>query len=163
MSTAFDTAFGRLMSYEGGYSNDPDDPGGETNFGISKRSFPEVDIANLTEEQAKVIYLEKFWIPLRLNHVVEPNIAAEIFEQGVNLGNKMAVKNAQSALNYLGGGLKVDGDMGPVTVGAINGFKDQHLLFRILNGIQFCYYLNLVKVNLKQRKYARGWLRRIEV
>ena len=57
----FDQAFDRLISNEGGYVNNPADPGGETNWGISKRSYPDVDIANLTREGAKAIYLRDFW------------------------------------------------------------------------------------------------------
>ena len=57
----FEEAFSRLMGHEGGYSNDPLDPGGETNWGISKRSYPNVDITNLTRAEAKVIYREDFW------------------------------------------------------------------------------------------------------
>jgi lysozyme family protein len=53
---AFDKAFDRLMGHEGGYTDNPKDPGGETNWGISKRSYPSVDIKNLTREQAGVLY-----------------------------------------------------------------------------------------------------------
>jgi lysozyme family protein len=62
--TAFDSTFDRLIGNEGGYSNDPADPGGETNWGISKRSYPNVDIKKLTKDGAKAIYLMDFWSPL---------------------------------------------------------------------------------------------------
>ena len=51
----FDEAFDTLIGHEGGYSNDPRDPGGETRYGISKRAYPDVNIATLTLEQAKFI------------------------------------------------------------------------------------------------------------
>ncbi len=60
----FDDAFTRLLGNEGGYVNDPRDPGGETNWGISKRSYPTVDIKNLTRTQAEDIYMHDFWEPL---------------------------------------------------------------------------------------------------
>jgi lysozyme family protein len=61
---AFDQAFTRLLGHEGGYVNNPADPGGETNWGISKRSYPQVDIKALTQQQAKWIYQRDFWDPL---------------------------------------------------------------------------------------------------
>ena len=56
MNLNFEDAFDRLISHEGGYVNDPLDPGGETKFGISKRSYPTLDIAALTREDARAIY-----------------------------------------------------------------------------------------------------------
>lgn len=57
----FDQCFDRLMGHEGGYVNDPRDPGGETKWGVSKRSYPGLDIANLTKEHAKDIFKRDFW------------------------------------------------------------------------------------------------------
>ena len=50
-----------IFKWEGGYCNDPDDPGGETNFGIDKRSHPNVDIKNLTRDEAREIYWREYW------------------------------------------------------------------------------------------------------
>ena len=63
MRLSFNKAFAMVIGLEGGYSNDPNDPGGETKYGISKRYNPDVDVASLTLEQAKKIYLERYWIP----------------------------------------------------------------------------------------------------
>ena len=57
----FEAAFEIVVGVEGGYVNDPDDPGGETKYGISKRMYPSLDIANLTREQAQSIYLQDYW------------------------------------------------------------------------------------------------------
>ena len=57
----FDEIIEVVLEHEGGYVNDPKDPGGETNFGIAKRSHPDVDIKNLTKESAKEIYKEVYW------------------------------------------------------------------------------------------------------
>ena len=59
MLVEFDEIIEVVLHHEGGYVNDPDDPGGETNFGIAKRSHPDVDIANLTKDGAKEIYKEQ--------------------------------------------------------------------------------------------------------
>ena len=58
---SFDEIIDIVLEHEGGYVNDPDDPGGETNFGIAKRSHPDVDIANLTKAGAKEIYKAEYW------------------------------------------------------------------------------------------------------
>ena len=62
-SENFETIIKKVLKHEGGYVNDPTDRGGETNFGISKRAFPEEDIKGLTEDRAKYIYFEKYWKP----------------------------------------------------------------------------------------------------
>lgn len=62
MRENFNKAFKITVGLEGRYSNDPDDPGGETKFGISKRYNPNIDIKNLTLDQAKLIYLNKYWL-----------------------------------------------------------------------------------------------------
>jgi lysozyme family protein len=63
----FDRAVAFVIHEEGGYVNDPADPGGETKFGISKRAYPSIDIKNLTVEQAKTIYRRDYWNPLQLD------------------------------------------------------------------------------------------------
>lgn len=73
------------LKHEGGYSNNPLDPGGETNFGISKRSFPEEDIENLTVDRAKEIYFRDYWLPLNCD-AYDDKLALAIFDSGVNCG-----------------------------------------------------------------------------
>jgi len=58
----FDKAIKFVLKWEGKYSNDPQDPGGETKYGISKRSYPELDISKLTLKQAKEIYYQNYWL-----------------------------------------------------------------------------------------------------
>lgn len=101
----FDTAFERLIGNEGGYSNDPNDPGGETNWGISKRSYPNVDIKNLTKEGAKAIYLRDFWDPLGNAH---PAIKFQAFDFAVNSGIQTAIRKLQASI-----GVADDGHWGP--------------------------------------------------
>ena len=59
--TDFDKALRFVLKFEGGYVNDPRDPGGETNFGISKRAYPDLDIASLTRQAAGQIYFKDYW------------------------------------------------------------------------------------------------------
>ena len=65
-SLSFESIVQVVLKHEGGYVNDPDDSGGETNFGISKRAFPDLDIKNLTKEDAVKIYHDKYWKPSRV-------------------------------------------------------------------------------------------------
>lgn len=113
----FDEAFDRLLGNEGGYTLDPADPGGETNFGISKRSYPDVDIKNLTREQAKEIYLRDFWTGGQMNQY-DGALAFQVFDAAVNHGIRRAIKLLQSAA-----GVKPDGNVGPVTINAVQSMR----------------------------------------
>ena len=105
--TDFDTAFDRLLGHEGGYVNHPDDPGGETNWGISKRSYPSVDIKALTRLQAKEIYRRDFWDPLG---DAPAAVKFQAFDFAVNSGIQTAVRKLQAAI-----GVADDGHWGPVS------------------------------------------------
>jgi len=162
-SAAFRLAFDETLGYEGGYSNDPDDAGGETKYGISKRSYPNVDIKNLNRDEAKAIYYKDFWMDLRLDEI-RGDVAAEIFDTAVNMGRSTAIRFAQIACNYLGTRLVEDGQMGNYTITALQA--KQHLasdLLKILNALQLSRYVTLVQENPSQQKFALGWLRRIQV
>jgi len=79
-----------ILEVEGGYSNNPLDSGGETKFGISKRSYPEIDIKNLTIERAMEIYRKNYWDPLKLDNYSLP-VALVIFDTAVNMGKETAI------------------------------------------------------------------------
>ena len=102
----FDSAFDRLIGHERGYVNDPNDPGGETNWGISKRSYPDLDIAALTREDAKAIYLKDFWLPVQ-GESLPASIAYQLFDFAVNSGIDTAIRYFQRAL-----GVADDGHFG---------------------------------------------------
>ena len=107
----FDQAFDRLLGHEGGYSNrkPEDDPGGETHWGISKRSYPHIDIKNLTRDQAKEIYYTDFWGPL-VKHSAHPAILWQAFDLAVNASIQTALRKLQAAI-----GVADDGHWGPVS------------------------------------------------
>ena len=83
----FDKAFEFTVGLEGGYSDDKNDPGGETRYGISKRYNPDVDIKNLTLAQAKEIYLARYWIPAGCDAYPYPYDVI-LFDSAVNPQNK---------------------------------------------------------------------------
>lgn len=81
----FDTAVAILIDEEGGYVNNPADPGKETKYGISKRSYPNEDIPNLTVDRAKTIYFKDYWLPLE-PYALPPRMKRLAFECAVNQG-----------------------------------------------------------------------------
>ncbi|QEL19348.1 glycoside hydrolase family 108 protein [Limnoglobus roseus] len=118
MSEDFDKAFATLMKLEGGYVNDAADDGGETNFGISKAQYPNVDVAHLTQDQAKAIYRKDFWDKFRCGDMPFP-IGGLLFDCVVNHNPTNPVKWMQSNIGVL-----ADGIIGPRTVAAAQASRD---------------------------------------
>lgn len=85
MIETWDKAIQFILSWEGGYVNDPDDAGGETNFGICKRSFPNEDIKNMTRERAMEIYKANYWTPCKCDSLSSP-LDIVVFDTAVNMG-----------------------------------------------------------------------------
>lgn len=146
----FDTAFDRLLGHEGGYTNDPNDPGGETNWGISKREYPSLDIKKLTREQAKAIYLRDFWNKINADKL--PNgIVFQLFDFATNSGVQTAIRYFQRAL-----GVADDGVIGPVTSHAMLVTSETDMIMQ-LNAERLDYMTKLVT----WPKFGRGWAKRI--
>jgi lysozyme family protein len=151
----FNQAVNVILKHEGGLVNNPNDPGGITNFGISKRSYPEVDIYNLTKEQAKDIYLNDYWKPLQLYRIDNANICLELFDFAVNAGPSRAVKMAQKLV-----GTKEDGQLGGITANAINEFEGDFV--KVFKHARIIYYEALVKNKPSLKIFLKGWLRRVD-
>lgn len=147
--------FKRLIKYEGGYVNDPDDPGGETKWGISKRAYPKLDIKNLTEEDAKGIYYRDYYQKLNIPAIVDGRIAWQIFDFGVNAGVSRSAKMIQGIV-----GAKTDGVIGPNTVGKINTYIGRYPLYIEFLSERLKYYMMLTEVRIKNLKYLKGWVLR---
>ena len=145
----FDQAFDRLIGNEGGYTPGEGDPGGETNWGISKRSYPDVDIANLTREGAKAIYLRDFWQRGQMDQY-HPAIAFQVFDMAVNSSIETAVRILQRAA-----GVAEDGHVGPITIAAINAKSttDMLMLF-IAHRLKFWTSLSTWP------RFGKGWANR---
>jgi len=170
----FNYAFIKTLGAEGGYSDDPDDKGKETNFGITKATFKDAlrrgvisgtsSIRFLTVAQVKTIYKTDYWFPIKLGLILNADIAAEIFDTAVNMGRSRAIKIVQESLNFLGEKLEVDGIIGPITLDAIQKWinKDVRALFICLNGFQFMKYVDIVKNDSSQIKFSRGWTKRVQ-
>ena len=150
--SSFDAAFAALVSpsREGGYVNSPADPGGETKFGISKRSYPNLDIRALTLDQAKTIYRRDFWDSIRADDL-PPEVRFHIFDARVNSGRGNAVRWLQRAV-----WVADDGILGPVTMRAIARCDANALAARV-NGIRLDFMSRLSTWD----SFSRGWTRRI--
>ena len=81
----FDSAIQFVLEREGGYVNDPADPGGETNMGISKRAYPNEDIKNLTVERAKALYHRDYWLAAGCD-ALSPPLDLIVLDTAVNMG-----------------------------------------------------------------------------
>lgn len=161
----FKKAFEKVIIIEGGYSDDAADRGGETKYGISKRSYPDVDIASLTLDGARDIYQRDFWDSLHLEELVSQEIAEEVFDSHVNVGRRVAkwLQQAYNLTNYWQGNeeLVEDGIIGPKTIAAINQSRYPERILKVLNGLQIGHYIKIVKSDPSQEKWFGGWLKRV--
>jgi lysozyme family protein len=187
----FVDAFIRTMGHEGKYVDDPDDSGGETYRGVSRKNNPKwagwkiidsmkdrLDFPRCLDDnqalQSKVlqIYKKKYWNPFKGDKFSDQLIAEEVFDTGVNMGLGQAVKFLQRGLNVLNrngslfADIDDDGNVGSKTLGALNKYlrKDKNdYLLKTMNVLQGSHYIKIMKNKPSQEKYARGWLKRVEI
>jgi lysozyme family protein len=144
----FDRAVALILDIEGGYTMDPNDPGGETNFGISKRSYPDLDIKNLTAADATAIYLRDFWVPCQCA-TYHNGLDLLVFDAAVNQGVSAAIRMLQTEL-----GVETDGVVGPATISALQRkpiATAQYAARRMLT----------YGLNPNFTRYGLGWSRRL--
>lgn len=146
----FEKVIPRVLSIEGGYVNDPKDPGGETKFGISKRSYPNVDIKALTRDEAIEIYRHDFWLRVHAD-VLHDVLAYQALDFAINSGIETAVRKIQAAA-----GVADDGYWGPVTEAAVLGANQAVLGFRFL-----ALRLDFMRSLSNWPQAGRGWAGRI--
>ena len=150
----FDEIIEKVLEHEGGYVNDPKDLGGETKYGITKRFYPDIDIKNLTIEQATEIYKKDYWDKNKVESLPQ-NLWHIYFDMCVNMGKRTAVKVLQRAAVNKGRNIDVDGGLGPMTIGALKGVElDRVRAFRVK------YYVDLITARPEQEKFFLGWFRR---
>ena len=146
----FDQAFELLIGNEGGYVNNPSDPGGETKFGISKRAYPDVEIASLTLDQAKAIYKRDYWDRAQADQY-DGQIGFQLFDTAVNSGVDRAIRILQGAV-----GTMADGRVGPATLAAIAALSPLVVAARMNAGrLEFMAGLG------SWDQFGRGWAHRI--
>lgn len=159
-----------ILRHEGGFVNDPDDPGGATKYGISIRllaSLEELgdidkdgdvdihDIMAMTTEAASEIYFECFYKPLRIEEIRDSSLAMQVFDFAVNAGSKTAVRILQESLK-----IKADGILGPKTLAEVNNYSTSTplMLYRYARND---FYRSLANQKPKLKKFLQGWLNRV--
>ncbi|WP_288843895.1 glycoside hydrolase family 108 protein [uncultured Deefgea sp.] len=177
-----DNLLDHLLGIEGGYSNNPKDSGGETNWGVTVAVAREEGYAgrmvDMTRDQAKMIYLRRYWVKPHFADIGARSaaIAAELFDTGVNCGTATSSMMLQRALNVMNnqatlyGDLKVDGAIGPATLTALDrylakrGREGEVVLLKALNCIQGERYIDLAERRQKDEAFVYGWIKnRVEI
>ena len=156
----FGEAFEFTIGAEGGYVDNKNDPGGETNFGISKRSYPKEDIKGMTLERAREIFYKDFWCPAYCEELVDinkPLTAMVIFDTSVHSGNANTRMLLQMAV-----GVKVDAMIGKYTKAAIKLHKDMDLVEKVLEQRQK-YYKMIISKHKKLKVFENGWANRLSL
>ncbi|TMP46275.1 peptidoglycan-binding protein [Pseudoalteromonas citrea] len=152
----FENAFDLIMQLEGGYVVDPCDSGGATKYGISQKSYPNIAVQDLTQEDAKALYLRDYYSPCQCDSLPE-SLAVLLFDTAVNMGVGTAAKLLQKVVNTTS-----DGVIGPKTLAAthtkcrqdLSAVIDEYQSHRALS------YANIVTRHPKNRRFLRGWLKR---
>ena len=146
----FARAIERVLAHEGGFVDNPDDPGGKTRWGISQRAYPFLDLSTLTREGAIALYRRDAWTPIRGDALPEA-IAFQVLDAAVNHGVLRAVGWLQQTL-----GVRVDGVVGPLTRAAASD-ADPVALILAYNAARLDFYVRLRTFPT----FGRGWTRRI--
>ena len=149
MKDSFDRAFAKVVSIEGGFIDDPKDPGGATKFGISQRAYPQENIARLTLDRAKEIYRRDYWDKVHGDCIPDP-LSCFVFDAAVNHGVKQSIVMLQNALK-----VTADGIAGQVTINAVKkANKDVCVRFMTNRAIRYFQTNNF-------DRFGNGWLNRL--
>lgn len=170
-----DSVINHILELEGGYTNDPKDSGGETNFGITIKVAEahgyKGKMVDLPREKAVEIYKETYWKLPNFDKIsdVHEAIAIEMFDTGVNCGTSVAGKMLQTVLNALNKegslykDLVVDGLIGSMTIGALKELKSirgedgMKVVFNLMNCLQGTYYIRLTEQKETNEEFIYGW------
>lgn len=149
-----DRAIALVLRLEGGETNDPDDPGGRTKFGLSQRSYPDLNFDTLTESQATAIYRRDWWD--KYGYAALPGgLAVLLFQLAVNMGPANAHGLLQRALGDLAVPVAADGVLGPLTIQAATNYPNPDVLELLVRAGAIERYRRLGKPT-----YLAGWVRR---
>lgn len=157
----FEKSLSYVLQNEGGYTNDPFDHGGATNYGITQhdlsrylgKSASPNDVKNMTMEQAQAIYRQQYWNPLHLDYVQHDGLATAIFDCCVLRGIGF-IREVQGMVH-----VATDGHVGPITLEALNNAHVGDVIEDIIYNCQHFYY-GIVAHNPTQARFLKGWLGR---
>lgn len=170
----FQYAVSIVLIHEGGLSDDKEDGGGDTNFGISLRYLRDIkidvdgdgdidnqDIRLLTRDKAIEIYKNYWWDKYKYDNIKNIDLATKIFDMSVNMGSSESHKIVQRSLNSLGFHVLVDGVFGINTLAAVNRC-DSNKLINVMRHQCASFYFLLIKEHPSLSKFKDGWLKRAE-
>jgi lysozyme family protein len=142
----------KSMEFEGGYSDNRNDPGGETKWGIAKRYYPDIDIKNLTQKDATYIYKRDYWERYKCS-MVSDHIGFLFFDTVLHQGGDFATRALQRIT-----GADVDGILGPKTAEASEFAKIENLAQERINRCN-----ERIADNSDLEEFRRGWNNRINM
>jgi lysozyme family protein len=150
MSDLFETALDFVLSAEGGFVDDPADPGGLTKFGISQRAYPHLNIRELTIDTAKALYRKDYWDRCSCDKL-PAGIAFVLFDAAVNQGASASIRMLQRSLN-----VKEDGVVGPSTLAAAAAQTTSSIITELIARRSVAYALSPLV-----GRDGLGWFRRL--
>ncbi len=152
-----------ILRFEGGYVNDPDDPGGATNKGITQKTYdawqkskslPQKAVRRISDAEVEAIYHRDYWIKGKCDALPWPASLAHC-DACVNHGPRNAAKLLQRAA-----GVADDGIIGPITLDAVGGMHSDVLINRMLwERLEF--YEAIARRRAASRKFLLAWLSRV--
>jgi lysozyme family protein len=162
-----------IFTFEGKYSNNPDDSGGETYVGISRNNFPDwsgwkiidqmksqpnfpanLDSNTTLQNSIGTFYIPNFWNPIQGNNITAQIIADFVCDFGINAGVEVSVKHLQKNLN-----VTQDGIFGPKTLAATNAQNSKTFIVTLVND-RVAFYKDVAEVNPKDKQFLSDWLYR---
>jgi len=151
VASNFEKSLDAVLLHEGGYVNDPRDSGGETNMGISRRSYPQENIKGMTRKRAGEIYRRDYWNSVRGDELPS-GLDYVMFDAAAHSGPSRAIKWLQAAA-----GVPQDGVFGAVTQTAVAKHDPGDLVRKVCaNRLAFMRRLGTWPV------YGVGWARRVD-
>lgn len=160
---SYSAALAFVLEQEGGYVNDPDDPGGATNRGITlqtlrdwrkDQSLGPDDVKRLTHEETASIYHANYWLGGGCDRLM-PKLALAHFDACVNMGTRRATRMLQRILN-----VPADGIIGPQTESAARNMDEEKAIQEYLK-VRASYYKRLAHLRPSSAKFLKGWLARL--
>lgn len=159
MKNNFDYCLDIILHHEGGYVNHPDDPGGETNLGVTKRVYEDFggtkDMRDLTFDDVAPIYKQNYWDRVKCDDL-PAGIDLCVFDFGVNAGTRRAARYLQMVVNAT-----MDGAIGPMTLRKVDAYIDAYGINALIEDYQnwrHDYYQKLPHF----KTFGRGWTRRVD-
>ena len=157
MKQNFEECMARLLDHEGGYVNHPNDPGGETNLGVTRavyeqyagRQVMDGEMEGLTHDDVYPIYKENYWDRVRGDDLPS-GVDWSVFDWGVNSGTSRAAKALQRII-----GVEQDGGIGPMTLQAVAEMEPAEIIEQLPH-MRDNFYRDLSTFDT----FGRGWLRR---